>query len=72
MAVREIVLRLIETIPFSIQRRLLDIAKHNRLGQRLLSDELVRLDHLALALKRPDPIPAVAKAGITAMASGIL
>ena len=64
---REIVLRLIEMIPFSIQRRLLGVARHNRLGQRLLSDELVRLDHLALALKRPDPIPAVAKAGITAI-----
>lgn len=67
MAVREIVLRLIGTFPFSIQRRLLSVIRHNGLGPRLLNDELSRLDHLALAVKRPDPILAVAKAGITAI-----
>ena len=64
---REIVLRLIGTFPFAIQRRLLSVTRHNWLGLRLLSDELARLDHLALALQRPDPIPALAKAGITAI-----
>ena len=64
---REIVLRLIGTLPFSIQRRLLTVVRHNQLGLRLLSDELARLGRLALALERPDPIPALAKAGIAAI-----
>lgn len=67
IAVREFVVRMIGMMPFSIQRRLLSVVRNKRLSLRLLSYELARLDQLALAWQRPDPIPAVAKAGIAAI-----
>ncbi len=66
-AVRKLFARLVRALPFSLQRHVLGVLGNPGLGLRLMNEELARLAERALAVQRPEPLPTVAKAVVTAL-----
>lgn len=67
IAVRKSFERLVRALPFSLQRQVLALMGNRGFALRLFNEALARLDVQALALPRPEPLPAVAKAVIAAV-----